>query len=119
MTVAGRHRSIAWLVLVVWLVGAAAPIAGALHAMGDDAACGEPQFAGHPTTQFEGVLPAADHGHCEVCHLQRTLRGASPRAPLAAVMLSSVRAEAARWSATVPAVVVPRLSGRAPPALLD
>ncbi len=119
MPVVGRIRSVAWLVLAVWLVGAVAPIAGALHAMGDDAACGEPRFAGHPTTQVERVLASDDHGHCDVCHLQRTLRGASPQAAALAVSLSSARADASARSAAVISIFVPRRSGRAPPAILD
>jgi hypothetical protein len=84
MLALARFRPAGWLVLAVWLIGALAPMAGAVHQLGDDPACQKPGLASHPTTQFESLATIGQHDHCVVCHFQRTLRSASPLASLLA-----------------------------------
>jgi hypothetical protein len=63
------------LVLVAWLIGLVAP---AVTAHADiDLECGDAIWlSDHHRTAFEEVLPSVDTGHCDLCHLQRALRGA-------------------------------------------
>jgi hypothetical protein len=109
MSILQRFRPASWLILAAGIAGAAAPVAGALHALGDDAACGEPRFAHHPITQLESIRSSAEPEHCDVCHLQRTLCGAS---------LEPHRIAVRRPPARLRTAALLQLTGRAPPSLL-
>jgi hypothetical protein len=112
-----RFRSAAWLLLAAWIVGVVAPVADVVHAFGDDPACQEPVFSPHPITQIEGVLPPVAHGHCLVCHFQRTLRGATPHVAGVTIHVFASDAAVDRPIATVRAVALGALLTRAPPSL--
>jgi hypothetical protein len=66
-------RQVATVVAAAWLVGLASPLVASHHEL--DAACGEVATSDHLRTAFEEVLPPVHSGHCDVCHLQRILRG--------------------------------------------
>jgi hypothetical protein len=74
-------RAVAWVALVAWCVGAGGPFFGLAHAFGDDVACGDPAWSKHPVTQVEVVHPRDGDGHCQACHVERTIRGAAPLTP--------------------------------------
>jgi hypothetical protein len=109
-----------WAVVVLagWLAGAAAPlVAGAHHDI--DLACGDEAWdtPHHSSAQFERVLPPVRHDHCALCHLQRTLRGASSESG------TVVPTDRGRTTAPVddldgvPNPVLCSLPPRAPPAI--
>jgi hypothetical protein len=114
-----RPRRLCALALaVLWAAGPVAASFDAAHGVLADVECGAPALVpGHPTTQFEAVLPSlADH--CAVCHLQRAFGGAM------AVALRTIRAEArpavsgAEPFYDLPARARRLLPSRAPPASL-
>jgi hypothetical protein len=98
-------------------MAAVAPAVGATHAFGDDPACEDPAFSRHPVAQVEGVLPPVTHDHCEVCHFQRTLRGAAPTYAVLAVSTAPSTERGASTEQTPRAADVSTLPSRAPPAL--
>ena len=110
-------RSAAWLLLTAWLVAAFAPAVGVVHTFGDDPACEDPAFSRHPVAQVEGVLPPVTHDHCEVCHLQRTLRGAALTHVAIAVSAASADAPRVVTVQTPRPADVSSLPSRAPPSL--
>jgi hypothetical protein len=83
-------RAVAWVALVAWSIGATGPLGGLAHAIGEDVACGEATWSKHPVTQVEVVHPSDGDGHCQACHVQRTIRGAAPLTP--ALFLTAVAA---------------------------
>jgi hypothetical protein len=63
------------LILAAWIAGLVAPAVSAHGAV--DLECGDaPWLSDHDRTAFEDVRPPVETGHCELCHLQRALRGA-------------------------------------------
>ena len=103
--------------LAAWLVVAFAPAVGAVHAFGDDPACEDPAFSRHPVVQVEGVLPPVTHDHCEVCHFQRTLRGASLAHVAVAVTAASSDTPGVTTAQSPRLADLPSLPSRAPPSL--
>jgi hypothetical protein len=96
---------------------ALAPAVGAAHIFGDDPACEDPAFSRHPVAQVEGVLPPVTHDHCEVCHFQRTLRGAAPAYAVLPFTTAASITPGAPTAQTPRASDVSTLPSRAPPAL--
>ena len=110
-----------WSVVVLagWLAGALAPLAaGAHHDV--DLACGDQTWSTphHVTAQFERVLPPEHHDHCAICHLQRTLRGASSESGTVVPVDSGHVAAPVDDLDGVPNPVLCSLPPRAPPAIL-
>lgn len=116
-SVARPSRTAAWFLIAAWLVAAIAPAVGAAHAFGDDPACEDPALSRHPVAQVEGVLPPVTHDHCEVCHFQRTLRGAAPVFAVLAVSTALPVRPGAPTEQPLRAGDVSSLPSRAPPAL--
>ena len=120
MSVWSFRRASAWVVLAAFVSSLAVPVLGTGHAqLEDDASC-DPYVlgGGHPTEQFEVVLPPLADDHCAICHWLRAVGGAAPRA---------ASGPHARFDAATPGSLRPVLAGgraviseqpsRAPPVL--
>lgn len=83
-------RRFALTALAVWLATTVVPVF-APHNLLPDFACGDEAWGSpHPTSQFESVRPPVGDGHCVICHLQRTMRGAMAEAVGALVVSPAV-----------------------------
>jgi hypothetical protein len=73
---------LARVVLTVFVVGLAVPVLAAGHGPAEDDTFCAPFLpsAGHPTLQFEQVLPPVTGEHCAICHWLRAVSGAAPDA---------------------------------------
>src|SRR5690242_15647307 len=103
--------------LVAWLTGLVAP---AVAAHGEvDLECGDAIWlSDHHRTAFEEVLPSVDTGHCDLCHLQRALRGAESGSGVEAVVASNFDLTEGTPSASMRSADRSSLPPRAPPAFL-
>jgi hypothetical protein len=107
-------------VLAAFVSSLAVPVLGTGHAQAEDTGFCDPFLlaGGHPTDQFEKVLPPGADDHCAICHWLQAVRGVELRTAADA----QAPVDAIRVGASIPVLtggrtLVAERSSRAPPAL--